>query len=104
MRFSDKKICALLTGALSLIIEGSEPLMQFKKIGVTLLLLNALTAYALNLSSMLMVQSVGSLSLTLFGYVKVSGNNRAGLTVGRNHHNDFRYHRQCQTRDGPMAW
>lgn len=52
--------------------EGLAPIRNFHKVGALLLATDALIAWALNMGSMNVIQTVGSLALSLFGYVKVS--------------------------------
>jgi hypothetical protein len=56
---------------MAILKEGTEPLQNLHQVGWGLLIVNAGVAWALNLASLNVIQTVGSLALSLFGYVKV---------------------------------
>ena len=52
--------------------DGLTPFTQLGKVGAPLLILNGLVAFALNVAGVFLIDSAGSLVLTLSGVSKVS--------------------------------
>jgi hypothetical protein len=54
------------------LFEGLAPLQDLYKSGILVLLADGLCAWGLNMASMGVIASVGSLALCLSGYIKVN--------------------------------
>lgn len=67
-----RQVCVLVIGACLPFMEGSAPFEHIGRVGYTLLLLNGLLAFALNVVGVFLIDSAGSLVLTLSGVLKVS--------------------------------
>ncbi|GAB7351951.1 hypothetical protein MBLNU459_g2483t1 [Dothideomycetes sp. NU459] len=64
-------ICAILNGCLTLIFEAPRMTMDdFARVGYSILLLNAMAAFVLNFSSLMLIGKTSSLVLTLSGVLK----------------------------------
>lgn len=59
-----------MIGACIPIMEGLAPFREIDKVGIPLLLLNGLVAFALNVAGVFLIDSAGSLVLTLSGVFK----------------------------------
>ena len=71
MASTDDQICFILIGLCVPAFEGSEPLRAVARIGVTTFLLNGTIAFSLNIAGAYLIQSAGSLVLSLSGILKV---------------------------------
>ena len=72
-----RQVCAVIISAAVPIFEGSAPLKHLYKVGGPILVLDGFCAWGLNMASMGVIASVGSLALCLSGYIKVNFSSRS---------------------------
>ncbi|RSH82204.1 hypothetical protein EHS25_006137 [Saitozyma podzolica] len=64
-------ICVVIIGMIMPVVEGAEPwLYVLDRVGIPLLLVNGALAFALNIAGVLLIDSAGSVVLTLSGVCK----------------------------------
>lgn len=66
-----EQICVILISGCLPFFEGLTPFHNIQNIGIHILLLNGLHAFALNVAGIFLIDSAGSLVSTLSGIVKV---------------------------------
>ncbi|GFZ48365.1 LOW QUALITY PROTEIN: hypothetical protein JCM24511_06113 [Saitozyma sp. JCM 24511] len=68
---ADDEICVVIIGMIMPVVEGAEPwLYVLDRVGIPLLLVNGALAFALNIAGVLLIDSAGSVVLTLSGVCK----------------------------------
>lgn len=67
---ADTQLCGVMIGFCVPVFEGSAPFHSLDKVGIVTLLFNGLIAFSLNVAGVFLIDSAGSLVLTLSGVFK----------------------------------